>query len=147
MMKLVTIHDLKVGNEYYLLSEDNHSIVIDYEHLKSFHKVEYRGTMKIREMRGGIIHVNHSFEFINLITNSIVHMQDFDIEQRIFVDIHDILNYLVMRLDKLNENNSEKKMSSIGNKQDYSQIKLDSLVYIKKLGTGQFGSVYLVRDK
>lgn len=104
MMKLVTIHDLKVGNEYYLLSEDNHSIVIDYEHLKSFHKVEYRGTMKIREMRGGIIHVNHSFEFINLITNSIVHMQDYDIEQRIFVDIHDILNYLVMRLDKLNEN-------------------------------------------
>jgi len=53
----------------------------------------------------------------------------------------------IEKLDKLNENNSEKKMSSIGNKQDYSQIKLDNLVYIKKLGIGQFGSVYLVRDK
>jgi len=48
----------------------------------------------------------------------------------------------------MNENVLEKKMLNIiGNKQDYSQIKLDNLVYIKKLGIGQFGSVYLVRDK
>lgn len=52
------------------------------------------------------------------------------------------------KLDKMNENVLEKKMLNIiGNKQDYSQIKLDNLVYIKKLGIGQFGSVYLVRDK
>lgn len=103
-MRIVTIHDLEIGKEYYLLSEDSHSIVIDEYHLKSFHKVKYRGTIKTRETTGMVYKDITSFEFINLITNKIVHMQHYDIEQRIFFDIHDILSYLVMRLDRLNEN-------------------------------------------
>lgn len=30
---------------------------------------------------------------------------------------------------------------------DYSHIQLDKLIYINKLGSGQFGSVFLVRNK
>lgn len=48
---------------------------------------------------------------------------------------------------KQNEDSHEKKMANLGDKQDYSHIKLDHLIFIKKLGFGQFGSVYLVRNR
>lgn len=32
-------------------------------------------------------------------------------------------------------------------KKDYSNLKLDNLICIKKLGQGQFGNVYLVRTE
>lgn len=38
-------------------------------------------------------------------------------------------------------------MANLEEKKDYSHIKLDHLIFIKKLGFGQFGSVYLVRNK
>ena len=38
-------------------------------------------------------------------------------------------------------------MANIGKKEDYSKIELEHLIYIKKLGFGQFGVVFLVKDK
>lgn len=35
-------------------------------------------------------------------------------------------------------------MSRANKKEDYTHIKVDYLIYIKKLGEGQFGNVYLV---
>ncbi|CAD8213308.1 unnamed protein product [Paramecium octaurelia] len=48
---------------------------------------------------------------------------------------------------KKNENSHEKKIQQIGQREDASHIFVEDLVYIKKLGEGQFGSVYLVKHK
>ncbi|CAK66144.1 unnamed protein product (macronuclear) [Paramecium tetraurelia] len=48
---------------------------------------------------------------------------------------------------KKNENSHEKKIQQIGQREDASHIIVEDLVYIKKLGEGQFGSVYLVKHK
>lgn len=48
---------------------------------------------------------------------------------------------------KNNANSHEIKMAKIEGKTDYSHIKLEKLLFIKKLGHGQFGSVYLVQNK
>jgi len=42
----------------------------------------------------------------------------------------------IEKVIKMNEDSHEKKMANLGNKQDYSHIKLDHLIYIKKLGFG-----------
>ncbi len=46
-----------------------------------------------------------------------------------------------------NANSHEKKMAEDIKKVDYSAIVLEELVYIKKLGQGQFGTVYLSLNK
>lgn len=46
-----------------------------------------------------------------------------------------------------NADSHEVKMKREDERQDYSHIKLEDLIYIKKLGVGQFGSVYLVRRR
>lgn len=38
-------------------------------------------------------------------------------------------------------------MANIGVKEDFSKVDLDHLIFIKKLGFGQFGVVYLVKDR
>lgn len=38
-------------------------------------------------------------------------------------------------------------MAALEEKPDYSHILLENLIYIKKLGFGQFGTVYLVKEK
>lgn len=43
-----------------------------------------------------------------------------------------------------NKDSHELKMAAQEKKIDYSHIQLDHLIFIKKLGFGQFGSVYLV---
>ncbi|CAD8075753.1 unnamed protein product [Paramecium primaurelia] len=48
---------------------------------------------------------------------------------------------------KKNENSHEKKIQQIGKREDASHIVVEDLIYIKKLGEGQFGSVYLVKHK
>ncbi|KRX11142.1 Protein kinase-like domain [Pseudocohnilembus persalinus] len=48
---------------------------------------------------------------------------------------------------KKNEFGHEKKMAAIDEKPDYSHILLENLIFIKKLGFGQFGTVYLVKEK
>nr|CAD79354.1 cGMP-dependent protein kinase [Paramecium tetraurelia] len=48
---------------------------------------------------------------------------------------------------KKNENSHEKKIQQIGKREDASHIVLEDLIYIKKLGEGQFGIVYLVKHK
>jgi cGMP-dependent protein kinase len=48
---------------------------------------------------------------------------------------------------KRNEQSHEKKIKNLGDRQDMSHIKVEDLVFIKKLGQGQFGSVYLVQHK
>ncbi len=48
---------------------------------------------------------------------------------------------------KKNQESHEVKMANLEKTTDYSHIKLDHLIYIKKLGFGQFGVVYLVRNK
>ncbi|KAL4499727.1 hypothetical protein ABPG72_017267 [Tetrahymena utriculariae] len=53
----------------------------------------------------------------------------------------------IEKVIKANEDSHEKKMANLEDKKDYSHIKLDHLIFIKKLGFGQFGSVYLVRNK
>jgi len=40
----------------------------------------------------------------------------------------------------------EKMMAQEPVRQDYSYMKLDKMVFIKKLGAGQFGKVFLVKD-
>ena len=45
-----------------------------------------------------------------------------------------------------NENSHEKKMTEI-NEEKELDLPLTSLVYLKKIGQGQFGNVYLVEDK
>lgn len=39
------------------------------------------------------------------------------------------------------------KMNEQINKNDYSHYDLENMIMIKKLGAGQFGNVYLVKDK
>lgn len=41
----------------------------------------------------------------------------------------------------------DKRMEEVAPAQDFSHIKIENLNYVKKLGEGQFGKVYLVRDK
>ena len=41
----------------------------------------------------------------------------------------------------------EIKIKNIGNRADASHIRVEDLVFIKKLGSGQFGWVYLVKHK
>lgn len=48
---------------------------------------------------------------------------------------------------KRNEKGHEKKMAALEEKPDYSHILLENLIFIKKLGFGQFGTVYLVKEK
>ncbi|EGR29318.1 protein kinase domain protein [Ichthyophthirius multifiliis] len=48
---------------------------------------------------------------------------------------------------KLNEYSHEKQMSELQQKKDFSHILIENLIYIKKLGQGQFGHVYLVQNK
>lgn len=45
-----------------------------------------------------------------------------------------------------NKDGHEKKMAALEEKADYSHIKLENLIFIKKLGFGQFGTVYLVQN-
>jgi len=46
-----------------------------------------------------------------------------------------------------NENSHEKKMARDIEKIDYTSIVLEELIFIKKLGQGQFGTVYLTLNK
>ncbi|CAD8072813.1 unnamed protein product [Paramecium primaurelia] len=48
---------------------------------------------------------------------------------------------------KKNENSHEKKIKQLGERADASHISVEDLIYIKKLGEGQFGMVYLVKHK
>ncbi|KAM3132197.1 hypothetical protein pb186bvf_015657 [Paramecium bursaria] len=48
---------------------------------------------------------------------------------------------------KKNENGHEKKIQQLGDRADASHIKVEDLIFIKKLGQGQFGWVYLVKHK
>lgn len=46
-----------------------------------------------------------------------------------------------------NADSHEVKMKKDDDRPDYTHIKLEDLIHIKKLGVGQFGSVYLVRRR
>ncbi|EGR27446.1 protein kinase domain protein [Ichthyophthirius multifiliis] len=48
---------------------------------------------------------------------------------------------------KKNENSHELKMKKENQKEDYSYIKMEDLIHIKKLNEGEFGSVHLVQKK
>nr|CAH69748.1 cGMP-dependent protein kinase 13-3 [Paramecium tetraurelia] len=61
----------------------------------------------------------------------------------------DMIGGSVEQMIQKNENSHEQKylnrVSVQQQKKDYSNLKLDNLICIKKLGQGQFGNVYLVR--
>ncbi|CAD8173016.1 unnamed protein product [Paramecium octaurelia] len=48
---------------------------------------------------------------------------------------------------KKNENSHEKKITQLGERADASHISFEDLIYIEKIGQGQFGKVYLVKHK
>ncbi|EAR84179.1 CGMP-dependent kinase 5-1 (macronuclear) [Tetrahymena thermophila SB210] len=64
-----------------------------------------------------------------------------------FKQFHKCIGGDVLSVIKKNVDSHEVKMKRENQKEDYSHIKLEDLIYIKKLGVGQFGSVYLVRRK
>jgi cGMP-dependent protein kinase len=66
-----------------------------------------------------------------------------------FKDFFECIGGTLEKIMKKNENNHEVKYMKKfdeSQKKDYSHMKLEQMIHIKKLGQGQFGNVYFVKN-